>query len=112
MQWSRPKVKVTWINCFGGMNPGLSFKQKINLKEIIKAPDSGAFYRFFHSKLFLNPYCKKRASDRHRRPVLTSETTKRKRSNKSHIRMSFKNKVSVKGTKAKATAVWNEYIQS
>lgn len=53
----------------------------------IKAPGgSGAFYWFFHSEnYFLSApegmRRKKRASDRHRRPVLTSETTKRKISN-------------------------------
>jgi hypothetical protein len=45
-----------------------------------KAPQlQGFIYWFIHSEIFFARADKKRASDGHRRPVLTSETTKRKR---------------------------------
>jgi hypothetical protein len=48
----------------------------------IKAPGGPRlFIGFFTVKIFFLRHSKKRASDRHRRPVLTSETTKRKMSN-------------------------------
>jgi hypothetical protein len=52
-------------------------------KKKIKAPGGpGLFIGFFTAKFFFcGDFLKKRASDRHRRPVLTSETTKRKMSN-------------------------------
>jgi hypothetical protein len=51
-------------------------------RQITDLPAEGPSLDFFAKVYFpKRPEAKKRASDRHRRPVLTSETTKRKNSN-------------------------------
>ncbi len=63
-------------------DPGWRPAINMNEKEAALCKSPPLFYWFFHSEIFsLSLLQKKRASDRHRRPVLTSETTKRKTSN-------------------------------